>query len=192
MDNKNFNFLNSISPVSEALFVKLQQISAFKRYAKDEIVTDFCEVPSKAYLLVDGVMRAFMQDDKGKEYNKNIFTPMSFVASFTSLVYKQPSKLCYQALTNCKTFEIDFQVFVNICKEDIQASLLYSRILERVFVTYEKRNLELLSLDASQRYEQLKKRIPHIDSLIPQYQIASYLNITPVQLSRIRSLPHKN
>ena len=192
MENKNFRFLNSISSVSEPLFNKLQNISAFKSYKKDEVVTNFCEIPSKAYLLVDGVMRAFIQDDYGKEYNKNIFTPTSFVASFTSLIYSKPSKLCYQALTNCKTFEIDYHKFLSICKEDNEASLLYSRILERVFVAYERRNLELLSLDASQRYEQLRARIPNIDTLIPQYQIASYLNITPVQLSRIRNKPQKN
>jgi len=192
MENKNFKFLNTISPVSETLFNKLQDISSFKSLKKDEVVTDFREIPTKAYLLVDGVMRAFMQDDDGKEYNKNIFTPVSFVASFTSLLNNKPSKLCYQALTNCKTFELDYNLFLNICNEDIQASLLYSRILERVFISYEKRNLELLSLNASQRYEQLRSRIPNIDALIPQYQIASYLNITPVQLSRIRNSPQKN
>lgn len=192
MENKNYRFLNTISPVSESLFKRLQNISSFKSFKKDDVVTNFCEVPTKAYLLVDGVMRAFIQDDDGKEYNKNIFTPMSFVASFTSLIHNKPSNLCYQALTNCKTFELDYGMFLSICKEDLQASLLYSRVLERVFVTYEKRNLELLSLDATQRYEQLRSRIPNIDSLIPQYQIASYLNITPVQLSRIRNAPQKN
>lgn len=192
MENYNFKYLNSISPVSDSLFIRLQKLSVFKSYKKDEVVTNFCELPSKAYLLVDGVMRAFIQDANGKEYNKNIFTPMCFVASFTSLIFNEPSKLSYQALTNCKTFEIDYNQFLSICKEDIQASLLYSRILERVFVAYERRNLELLTLDASQRYEQLRTRIPHIDTLITQYQIASYLNITPVQLSRIRNAPQKN
>ena len=41
-------------------------------------------------------------------------------------------------------------------------------------------------MDATQRYLKLCKKIPDIESLIPQYQIASYLGITPVQLSRIR------
>lgn len=192
MKNINYKFLNGISPISESLFFRLQLISSFKLFKKDDVVTNFGEVPTKAYLLLDGVMRAFIQDDVGKEYNKNIFTPSSFVASFTSIIRDKPSLLCYQALTNCKTFEIDFKSFLNICQQDIEASVLYSRILERIFITYEKRNLELLSLNATQRYHQLRSRIPHIDSLIPQYQIASYLNITPVQLSRIRNTPTKN
>ncbi|MBL4904660.1 MAG: hypothetical protein JKZ00_01235 [Flavobacteriaceae bacterium] len=50
----------------------------------------------------------------------------------------------------------------------------------------EKRITELSTLDATARYLKLKNDIPDIDNLIQQYHIAAYLNITPVQLSRIR------
>jgi hypothetical protein len=42
-------------------------------------------------------------------------------------------------------------------------------------------------MNATERYLSLRKQIPNIDNLIPQYQIATYLSITPVQLSRIRN-----
>ena len=60
------------------------------------------------------------------------------------------------------------------------------KLLEHIFITYENRSLDLMRLDATERYLKLREQIPNIDNLIPQYQIASYLNITPVQLSRIR------
>jgi hypothetical protein len=41
-------------------------------------------------------------------------------------------------------------------------------------------------LNGTERYLKLKKQISGIENLIPQYHIASFLNITPVQLSRIR------
>ena len=112
--------------------------------------------------------------------------PLSFVGSFTSIIKKQPSKLTYEALTDCKLYEIDFNKIVDLCEHDIQISNLYNKILEKIFMSYEERQLELISMDAKQRYLQLLKRLPNIDSMIPQYQIASYLGITPVQLSRIR------
>jgi hypothetical protein len=51
---------------------------------------------------------------------------------------------------------------------------------------YEKRLVELISQNAKERYSALQKQIPEVDELIPQFHIASYLGITPVQLSRIR------
>jgi hypothetical protein len=44
----------------------------------------------------------------------------------------------------------------------------------------------LAVLDASERYLKLQEEIPDIDNIMTQYHIAAYLNITPVQLSRIR------
>ena len=64
--------------------------------------------------------------------------------------------------------------------------MLYSRVLESVYIIYEKRLVEMISLDATNRYLELRKQISKVDELIPQYHIASFLGITPVQLSRIR------
>jgi CRP-like cAMP-binding protein len=41
-------------------------------------------------------------------------------------------------------------------------------------------------LNASKRYDAFLEEFPGLEQRIPQYQIASYLGITPVQLSRIR------
>ena len=63
-----------------------------------------------------------------------------------------------------------------------------SRILaEHFFVDKEKREIELVMLGASEKYEIFKKEHPNLENLIPQYHIASYLGISPTQLSRIRA-----
>jgi hypothetical protein len=63
---------------------------------------------------------------------------------------------------------------------------LYTKVLEDAYIKKEKRIFELSMLDATDRYLKIKKDLPNIEKQIPQYQIASFLNITPVQLSRIR------
>lgn len=184
--NPNLIFLNSFLDVSEETFARLSNISVYKKLKAGEQIGKPFEVPSKIYMLISGVMRAYLSSESGKEFNKNFFMPFSFVGPFTGLIKKQPSKLVYEALTDCKVYEVDFNVFMNLCKNDIQISNLYNRVLEHVFIKYEERQLELISMDATERYLKLCKKIPEIENLVPQYQIASYLSITPVQLSRIR------
>lgn len=184
--NPSLSYLNSFIDVSEETFGKLQRISSFKHVEANRPLAKAGEVASKVYLLVSGIMRVYLSSETGKEYNKNFFMPLSFVGSYTSIIKKQPSKLTYETLTDCKLYEIDFNEIVRLCQVDIEISNLYNKILEKIFMTYEERQLELISMDAKQRYLQLRKRLPNIDSVIPQYQIASYLSITPVQLSRIR------
>ncbi|RLD28037.1 MAG: hypothetical protein DRI75_08000 [Bacteroidetes bacterium] len=184
--NRNFVFLNSFVNLSEETFDKLQRLGKFKRIKANTTVARTGEIPTKYYFLVSGLMRAYYDSECGKVFTKNIFSPISFVASFTALINKNPSKLTYETLTDCKLYEFDYSEIINLCNTDISVSMLYSRILEQIFIGYEKRSLELLSLNATQRYLKLRERIPNIDDLIPQFQIASYLSITPVQLSRIR------
>ncbi|WP_298533974.1 Crp/Fnr family transcriptional regulator [uncultured Algibacter sp.] len=184
--NPNLVFLNSFLDISEETFAKLSDIAVFRKLERGELIGKSDEIPTKIYMLISGVMRAYLDSESGKEYNKSFFMPFSFVGAFTGLIKKQPSKLVYEALTYCKVYEVEFTTFMDLCKKDINVSHLYNRILEHVFIKYEERQIELISMNATERYLKLIRKIPEIENLIPQYQIASYLSITPVQLSRIR------
>lgn len=184
--NKNHAFLNSFANISEDTFNKLQNISTFKEIEAHTAITKSGELPTKVYMLTSGIMRVYLSSESGKEHNKNIFSPYSFVGALTALIKNKPSELTYETLTNCKGYEIDFVALRKLCKNNLSISNMYNKILEYIFISYEKRHLELISLNATQRYLKLKRQIPDIDYLIPQFQIASYLSITPVQLSRIR------
>ncbi|EDP71152.1 Phospholipid/glycerol acyltransferase [Flavobacteriales bacterium ALC-1] len=186
MANSNFDFLRSKFGVSLETFSVLKDLASKKHLKQGETIVKQGGKSTKIVFLVSGLMRAFCTLESGKEITKNIFTPISFVGAFSSIVEDKPSILCYEALVDSVVFEIDFCDFVKLTKSDIALSNLYNRILEYVFIMYEKKQIQTMALNATQRYMALRKQIPNIDNLIPQYQIASFLNISPVQLSRIR------
>jgi CRP-like cAMP-binding protein len=179
-------FSDSFGDIPEEAIIKIKEISEFKTYKSNFQIDEFGKMPSKVYLLTSGVMRCYITSETGKEFNKSFFFPMSFAGSLTALITNKPSKIVYETITACSVYEIDYNKLKALCEKDILISNLYRGILEKVFVHYEKRQLELISLNASQRYQRLKDDIPDIDKVVPQYHIASYLSITPVQLSRIR------
>lgn len=184
--NRNFAFINSIADVSEETFNEIIKISEFKRIKSGTQIVKLDEVPSKLYMLVSGTMRCYLSMESGKEFNKSFYLPTNFVASLTALIRRKPSKLVFETLTDCKIYEIDYYKLIRLSKKHPEVNKLYSKALEMVYVKYEKRLIELISLDARERYLELRKQIPNVDELISQYHIASYLGITPVQLSRIR------
>ena len=184
--NLAFKYFNSLIDLSEETFIKLQNISRFEKIQAHTKIFKVDETPSEVFLLTSGIIRAYIHTECGKEYNKNLFLPINFVGPLTALIKKEPAKITYETLTDCEGYILDYTGFIDLCKTNLDISFLYGKILEKSFIKYEKRNLELLSLDATQRYLKLREQISNIDDLIPQFQIASYLNITPVQLSRIR------
>ena len=56
-----------------------------------------------------------------------------------------------------------------------------------LFIIKEKRESELLLNNAQERYLQFLEDYPDLENRISQYHIASYLNIAPESLSRIRA-----
>ncbi|MFL1012698.1 Crp/Fnr family transcriptional regulator [Flavisericum labens] len=184
--NSSFEFLNSIGDVSEDLFRELQEISELKKIPSGTQVVKLHEVPNKVYLLVSGVIRCYLCSESGKEYNKSFYFSTSFMGSLTALVKNKPSAFVFESITECELYEVDFGKLMELYQSNDVLKTFYSKVLEMTYIQYEKRLVDLISLDATGRYLELKKQNPDIDSLVSQYHIASYLGITPVQLSRIR------
>lgn len=184
--NSSFEFLNSVGDIPEDLFRELESISEFKRVKAGHQVVKFNEVPTKVYLLVSGIIRCCLSTESGKEYNKSFYFPTSFMGPLTALVKKQPSKFVFETISECELYEVDYAKLMQLYNKSTVLKRFYSKVLEMVYMQYEKRLVDLISLDATERYLELRKEHPNIDRLISQYHIASYLGITPVQLSRIR------
>ncbi len=184
--SKNFEFLKSLENISEETFRELQDASKFKKIAAGTQIVKLGDVTTKIYMLVSGSIRCYISTESGKEFNKSFYLPVSFVGSLTALLKRKPSTLVFEALTDCKMYELDYYHLMKLCDEKPNLKSLYTKILESLFVKYERRLVEMISLNATDRYLELLKQNPNIEDSISQYHIASYLGITPVQLSRIR------
>ena len=108
------------------------------------------------------------------------------MGSLTALLKRKPSMFVFETLTECKIYEVDYHKLMTLCDKKPKLKALYTKILEVLYVKYEKRLVEMISMDATCRYLELRRQNPNIDELISQYHIASYLGITAVQLSRIK------
>ena len=179
--------MRSFYPISKDVYDKLYHISELKEFKAGTKLVDIGEISKKFFLINKGVLRSFLIMENGKELTKYIFTPIEFFAPFTSILSDKPSEFIYETLTDCHIFEINYQAFMALCDSNSEVLKFYTKYLEFLFMAGEELFIEISSMDAKQRYLKLKELIPTIDCLIPQYQIASYLNITPVQLSRIRA-----
>jgi len=63
---------------------------------------------------------------------------------------------------------------------------LARKIAEYYFLQKEKKEIEIILLNATQRYIIFQKEFPTLEQLIAQFHIASYLGVSATQLSRIR------
>ena len=181
------SYLQSFYGVPTEDLQKLLDLFVPKTLKKGEYYAIEGEYSKKLAFVQTGVMRAFYRNPKGDEFNKLFFTPPAVVAGYSSLITKDKNVINIQALSDCELFEAPFDQITALYNSVPSIERLNRIIAEDFFVKKERREMSLVMLDAQQRYELFQKEFPGLEFDIPQYQVASYLGITPTQLSRIRA-----
>ncbi|MGG6230575.1 Crp/Fnr family transcriptional regulator [Tenacibaculum sp. SDUM215027] len=180
------DFSQNFHPLSEGALNKLFNILTIKKFSKGYELVSLGQKPTNIYILKKGIIRSYNIGVKGKEHTKTLYTPVITSGNLSALIKNEPSELVYECLTDCEVLECNYQNFYNLSLEYHEISIFHYKILQSIYIREVSKILELQMLDATQRYKKLQENYPNIDNLINQYHIASYLNITPVQLSRIR------
>lgn len=181
------NYLIKLVDFTESEIEAFAALFSETQFKKQEYLAVEGEYSTKFVFITEGVMRAFYRNSEGSEYNKTFFTAGNFAGAYSSLVTKQKNAINIQCLTNCAVLIADYYQVTKLY-DSFPKIERFSRVLaEHFFVNKEKREVALAMLDASERYAIFQQSYPQLEHIIPQYHIASYLGVTPTQLSRIRA-----
>lgn len=180
------SYIKNIIPVSDAMQNDLALLFISVHLKKEEYLAIEGRVETKIFFINGGVLRAFFRGADGKEYNKTFFDTPAFVGAYNSLITGNPNNINIQALTDSDLLVADYKQLVALYDKYPMLERMARILAETFFVVKEKREIELVTLDATQRYQIFKQEHPTLENLIPQYHIASYLGVSATQLSRIR------
>ena len=178
--------MNRIYPLSEETWKEYSSLLNYKQYPSKHKFCKLGQRATKGYFLIDGYVRVYMISENGTETNKYLYPSGSFFAAFTSLITQNPSKVEIECLTDCEIVEFNYYDFIKLSNTRMDISILQRKNLEKFYIGLEKRELELASLNATDRYLALIKRMPKIETKVSQKNIALHLGITTVQLSRLK------
>jgi len=179
-------YINKISPLKDDTFAELQKCFKPSRLNKNDFFVRQGEYAQQIGFLKSGIVRAFFLNQEGKEYTKQFFVNPSIIGAYTSLVTKQPNQIAQQALTDCEILVANFADMEKLYDKFHDLERLGRKIAEFYFLEKEQKEIEMALLDADKRYLIMRERFPTIEAIVPQYYVASYLGISPTQLSRIR------
>lgn len=136
--------------------------------------------------VVSGTLRVYYVDDKGAEHVLNFALPGWWVGDLASFYHGTDAFLNVQALEESTLLVIDPEKKEELFKKVPVLERVFRIVIQKHLASMQKRLLVNHSLTADQRYKDLIEKIPAIEQLVPQYQIASYLGILPESLSRLK------
>lgn len=159
----------------------------FVRKAKAEHIFMQGDPDRSLYLIQSGLLKAYYTSDDGKEFIKSFFSPDEVICSLRSIYGTGGCFFSLLCLEPTELIKIPFAVLQEYSRTDLEISTHVIDLLLKLSMKKEKREYELLCLSAEERYMALVKSTPGIVDKVTQNDIAHYLGITPVGLSRIKN-----
>ncbi|MBX2872303.1 MAG: Crp/Fnr family transcriptional regulator [Saprospiraceae bacterium] len=177
------NYLSSFAELSTPYKQEVLKYGKEIHLEKGEIYFDKGTFSKKVAILLEGIMRIFDIDATGREWNKVILSPPSFVLGNANFQLKSVHYI--DAITPCQLLEFPISFLERMLAKYPEAQIIQRDLLLNLYEKKSEREYDFLSLSAKERYLKFLQTHAHLVEQLPQFHIASYLGITSTQLSRI-------
>jgi CRP/FNR family cyclic AMP-dependent transcriptional regulator len=173
-----------LSPAEQRQFTSLLQV---RKLLRRQFLVQAGEVCKYESFVVKGCLRSFYQDTKGNEHTLHFAIEDWWISDFSSFLTGAPAQRHVEALEPCTVLQIDKPGLEQLYQEVPAFERFFRLLHQQACLAQDQRILNGISLTGAERYEAFVGKYPALVQRIPQKYLASYLGITPVFLSQIRS-----
>jgi len=178
-----FKKINSLTEEAKRAIEKISFVTAVKKNRDLQPIGHTCRT---IYFITKGVARIYYFKDKN-DITECFAFENQIIARVESLFTGKPSKKAIQALEDSGFIGIQAVPLFNLYDQFPDIERLFRKIFETAYVDTVNRIESIQFHSAEERYNALVKEAPNIVRRISLKHVASYLGITQVSLSRIRS-----
>ncbi len=158
----------------------------FKKFKKKSILLDIGKTSQEVFYLIKGCIRLYCEKN-GEELSTYFFTENMFAGSYDSFLSRKPSIVAIETLEDCEVLILTHDAQEKLYEVFPKMNEFIRKAIEQRFVLLHDLFISYLLNSPEERYLMLQKDRPELLQRIPQHQIASFLGITRVSLSRIRN-----
>ena len=173
------------SPMTPTGTSLLSSILVPMKFQKGETILEEGKVCNALYFVEKGMVRQYYYKN-----NKDVTEHFSFegriVFCIESFLKQEPSRLIVEALENTVLYAIPYDDLHNLMERNQEIEMLYRKILEHVAISSQEHADSQRFENAAERYDRLLREKPEIILRAPMVHIASFLQMTPETLSRVR------
>lgn len=164
-----------------------------KHITRGEYILSVGQRCRHAFFILQGLVRQYSIDSKGKEHILLFAREGHFLANVEAVHLSLPSSYFVQALEDTQILLLNEEDIERLGSISLHFATLRTKLLHEYVQHLQKRIAQLQADSAEERYLTFVRDYPEMMLRVPQIHIASYLGITPESLSRVRkALAHKN
>jgi CRP-like cAMP-binding protein len=166
---------------------KLLDAFAMVKVKKKQFVIQPGFVAKQRIYVLKGAFRSYIIDDKGIDHTIQFAIEDWWISDYNSYIYQTPATQFVVALEDSVVMQIDYRREQELKASSHQLETLFRMMAEKSAAFYARRITSNLTQNAEQRYSEFVLKFPKVALRLPQYALASYLNMTREFLSKIRN-----
>ena len=178
--------INKVSPISEGSLDLISDLIVVEVYEKGDVFIDRGKKNNKEYFVYEGVCRSFLLSPEGEEVTISYFLEGSVLSPNKTRTANQISHLNFQALTRLTVASLNADKFEQLMINHIDIREFGNMVLQNELLAKVEKEIGLASLNAKERLILFREKYHFLENLISHADIASYLGITNISLSRLR------
>lgn len=164
----------------------LESILVPMKFTKGQIILAQGEVCRNIMYIAKGLVRQFYFK-KEKEVTEHMSVEGGIIMCIESLFKEEPTQLQVEALEPTIIYSLPKQRLEEVALHNVNIQILYRKILEESLIQSQI-HADLVRFETAQdKYKRLCKLAPQVVLRAPLVYIASYLQMTPETLSRVRT-----
>ncbi len=178
--------INKVWPILEASLDLVANLIEVETYEKGDLFIDRGKKNNKEYFVFQGVCRSFLLSPEGDEVTISYFLEGSVLSPNKTRTFDKISRLNFQALTDLTVASMDADAFEHLMINYVDIREFGNTVLQQELQVKVEKEIGLASLNAKERLIQFREKYHFLENLISHIDIASYLGITNISLSRLR------
>jgi CRP-like cAMP-binding protein len=179
--------VDAVYPISPQAFQQLESLFEEQSWTEKEVFIRKDHPEQYEYFILQGICRSYVLSPEGEEITIHFFEGPAVLSPHITRTHEGISLLNFQALTDLSAVRFDAEAFVQLMIENLEVRFFANTVLQHELIQKVNKEIGLASLTARERLLQFRKDFQGLENKVPHPLIASYLGITPISLSRLRS-----
>lgn len=165
---------------------KVAEKVEYVEYKKNGILQTEGEVAEWLYIISDGVVREHALRSDGLDVIIALHERNTGTGSLNSYEENEGCVYSLSAVVAASAYRIRCSDYSLLLERNHELSIWYGKELRQSCVNMQKHIMEITCCTGEERLEGLLRRRSKLFDRVPQYQLASFLNMTPVSFSRAK------
>ena len=175
-----------LRPMTREQWDELEPLLDIADYAKGALLENQGDSSMQQYFILDGILKRVVSNPTGKEMILRFAAETEIDTSYAAWRLKTPIPYSIRAVTRVRTAQLSMQDWVGFVERHPSVKNRFEFQVMKLMSEVMAHTITLHLLDAPGRVARFMRKHADLVERLPKKELASYLNLSPETLSRLK------